>query len=121
MIRMVRQAGALVVNIGDCLRDWTKGALRATLHRVALPSISPHDDTRTPHDDNDTILSNEMFSSDRTALAYFASPNYDALLDLELALPSVTSSHGENEAGTRNKKKKEKRSSGGETILSYDQ
>ena len=50
--------GALVVNIGSLLQDWTNGKLLATLHRVvALPD--------------------EMPPSPRTSLAFFADPDPD--------------------------------------------
>ena len=47
--------GALVVNIGSLLSDWTKQTLKATLHRV----VSTKETACTP----------------RTSLAFFADPN----------------------------------------------
>jgi isopenicillin N synthase-like dioxygenase len=53
--------GALVVNIGDCLRDWSGGRLASTRHRVALIP--------------------ESGAAARFSLAYFVSPDHDAVLD----------------------------------------
>jgi isopenicillin N synthase-like dioxygenase len=58
--------GALVVNIGDCLRDWSGGRLASTRHRVAL--VSPSGD-------------GESGAASRYSLAYFVSPDHDAVLD----------------------------------------
>jgi isopenicillin N synthase-like dioxygenase len=57
--------GALVVNIGDCLRDWSGGRLASTRHRVAL----------APTGDG------ESGAASRYSLAYFVSPDHDAVLD----------------------------------------
>lgn len=66
--------GALVVNIGSLLSGWTKGALRATLHRVAGPaslnSTSPRED----------LL--EAVKRTRTSIAFFADPNEDVSASL---------------------------------------
>ena len=35
---LCRSLGALIVNIGDCLRDWSGGRLVSTKHRVVLPA-----------------------------------------------------------------------------------
>lgn len=59
-----------MVNIGDCLSDWSGGLLQSTLHRVALPIRNSDDDCIT--------YSGSFVSTDRAAVAYFASPNYDA-------------------------------------------
>ena len=54
---------ALIVNIGDCLQDWSSGLLRSTRHRVRLyPDIG---------------ASVRM----RLSLAFFLSPNYDVDMD----------------------------------------
>jgi len=59
--------GALVVNIGSLLSGWTKGSLRATLHRVAGPA-SPHSQSRM-----EDLL--EAVKHTRTSMAFFADPN----------------------------------------------
>jgi isopenicillin N synthase-like dioxygenase len=59
--------GALVINIGDCLQFWSGGQLRSTRHRVTLPSPRP--------DGEEGPLYPERYS-----IAYFVSPNYDAVL-----------------------------------------
>jgi len=56
--------GALVVNIGSLLQDWTQGQLLATLHRV----ISMDD---------------EMITAPRTSLAFFADPDPDVCMALQ--------------------------------------
>lgn len=57
--------GALVVNIGSLLQDWTNGKLLATLHRVV--SISEENHGVRP----------------RTSLAFFADPDPDVSMDLK--------------------------------------
>ena len=61
--------GALVVNIGTLLSGWTKGDLKATLHRVAGPA-SLH--SQTP---KETLI--EACKHTRTSIAFFADPNHD--------------------------------------------
>jgi isopenicillin N synthase-like dioxygenase len=51
--------GALVVNIGSLLSEWTKGVLLATLHRVVSDLENNSDDDKTT----------------RTSLAFFADPD----------------------------------------------
>ena len=58
--------GAIVVNIGSMLSEWTDGRLLATLHRVAF----------TNDDGSD--------SSIRTSLAFFADPDPDVSTNLHL-------------------------------------
>lgn len=52
--------GAVVVNVGDCLQDWTGGRLRSTQHRVRVRPGG---------------------ADERLSIAYFVSPNYRACLD----------------------------------------
>jgi len=73
--------GALVVNIGDCVADWSDGRLRSTRHRVLIPSGS-------------VSGSSSSSSNCRSSLAYFVTPRYDALLS-----PWPTTS-GEAEGGS---------------------
>lgn len=55
-----RTEDTFVVNVGDCLQDWSRGLLRSTKHRVCLP---------VGRTDNE-----------RLSIAFFASPNYDTEL-----------------------------------------
>ncbi|KAG7350370.1 2-oxyglutarate/Fe(II) oxygenase [Nitzschia inconspicua] len=57
--------GALVVNIGSLLSEWTKGVLLATLHRVVHYDVNK--DT--------TDSSNNSSGKTRTSLAFFADPD----------------------------------------------
>lgn len=59
--------GALVVNVGSLLSEWTGGSLKATLHRVAGPA-SIGSETR-----RDVLL--EAAGRARTSLAFFADPD----------------------------------------------
>lgn len=59
--------GALVVNVGSLLSGWTRGELRATLHRVAGPA-SPR--SRSP-----AAKLRAAVAVGRTSLAFFADPN----------------------------------------------
>ena len=61
--------GALVVNVGSLLAGWTKGVLRATLHRVAGPASLNSGSNRQ------VLL--EAVNHSRTSLAFFADPNHD--------------------------------------------
>lgn len=61
--------GALVVNVGDCLHDWSQGRFPSALHRVVnLPA----------HSTGST--SEENVGRSRYSLAYFYAPNYDAIM-----------------------------------------
>ena len=51
---------AFVVNVGDCLSDWSQGLFKSSMHRVLM---------------NDTEESSHRYS-----MAYFCTPNYDAEL-----------------------------------------
>jgi isopenicillin N synthase-like dioxygenase len=56
--------GGLVVNVGDCLSDWSGGRLRSARHRVVTRQ------QRTGGEEEE----------ERYSLAYFLAPNYDALM-----------------------------------------
>jgi isopenicillin N synthase-like dioxygenase len=73
--------GSLVVNIGTLLSGWTKGSLKATLHRVAGPA-SMHSQIAK----KDLV---EACRHTRTSIAFFADPNKD--------VSAVLSSNGSNE------------------------
>ena len=56
---------ALVINIGDCLSEWSHGMLKSTHHRV-----------------NDTFMYSEnAMNISRYSLAFFVSPSMDAIMD----------------------------------------
>ena len=56
---------ALVINIGDCLSEWSQGMLKSTHHRV-----------------KDTFSNFENATNiSRYSLAYFVSPSMDATMD----------------------------------------
>jgi hypothetical protein len=59
--------GALVVNIGSILAEWTRNDLKATLHRVAGPTST---DSPTSKDE---LL--KAVSLTRRSIAYFSDPN----------------------------------------------
>jgi isopenicillin N synthase-like dioxygenase len=54
--------GALVINVGDLLERWTNNRWRSTYHRVATPPGPP------PY-------------PRRMSIAFFQSPNYDAVIE----------------------------------------
>ncbi|KAL3915496.1 MAG: hypothetical protein SGILL_005627, partial [Bacillariaceae sp.] len=62
--------GALAVNIGSLLSEWTQGRLLATLHRVVSDPFSTGD-SRKQHG-----------QTTRTSLAYFADPDKDVATKL---------------------------------------
>lgn len=66
--------GALVVNIGSLLSGWTKGALCATLHRVAGPASLNSTSSR------EHLL--KAVKHKRTSIAFFADPNKDVSINL---------------------------------------
>lgn len=64
--------GSLVVNIGDCLHDWSQGLFPSALHRVVnLPPTVEERET----------LKKDGSDGSRYSFAYFCSPNYDARMD----------------------------------------
>lgn len=72
--RVSPQDGAFIVNIGDCLKDWSNCILKSTMHRVV---------TAWDESDSDACGSGVSCcrSLDRFTFAFFVSPNYDALLE----------------------------------------
>lgn len=71
-----------VVNIGDCLQDWTHNRLVSTRHRVVMNHYPSHS-------------SNEMNLETpcRYSMAFFLSPNYDAIMDWPIITDEVSSSN----------------------------
>ncbi len=67
--------GALVINVGSLLSGWTRGSLRATLHRVAGPA------SKNSCSDKEVLL--EAVHRSRTSLAFFADPNKDVSKSLQ--------------------------------------
>lgn len=59
--------GTLVVNVGSLLAGWTRGALKATLHRVAGPA--------SLNSGGDRAVLVEATNHPRTSVAFFADPN----------------------------------------------
>jgi isopenicillin N synthase-like dioxygenase len=59
--------GALVVNIGTLLSEWTQGKLLATLHRVAGPA------SHSSHTPSEQLIA--ASSRARTSMAFFCDPN----------------------------------------------
>jgi isopenicillin N synthase-like dioxygenase len=84
--------GSLFVHVGDCLQHWSRGRFVSTLHQVVMDSSSP------PGGSNGTVdryEDNLQDDEDRVSIAYFTTPDYDALLDWPLlpkdALPTPRS------------------------------
>jgi isopenicillin N synthase-like dioxygenase len=86
-------SNSLIVNIGDCLRDWSSGRLKSTRHRVvsySYPNLSlpPSDEVHKPapadtenirlFDSSGIGLASPSSISGRLSIAYFVGPNYDA-------------------------------------------
>ena len=69
------EEGAIIVNIGSLLSEWTRQELKATLHRVAGPASKG---SSTP-----TAALLDAVSVPRTSIAYFADPNEDVSVALE--------------------------------------
>lgn len=70
--------GALTVNIGDCLQYWTNHALTSTIHRVsAMRCTKQHQDCSSPTEEAYSTI-----CPTRISVAYFATPDHDALLQL---------------------------------------
>jgi len=67
--------GGLVINVGSLLSGWTRGSLRATLHRVAGPA------SKNSCSDKEILL--EAVHKPRTSLAFFADPNREVSKSLQ--------------------------------------
>ena len=63
--------GSLVVNIGDCLQDWSQERFPSALHRVINLPRRSEDKSKIGESRND---------GSRYSLAYFCAPNYDSLM-----------------------------------------
>jgi len=61
-VNVPAEAGQLVLNIGDCLMDWTAGRAKSTVHRVTGNPASGA-------------------WQERLSMAYFVTPDHDAILD----------------------------------------
>eukprot|EP01034_Spumella_vulgaris_P036220 gene36220-44681_t len=68
--------GGLVVNVGDCLSDWSGGRLRSARHRV----VTTHSGSSSMVNSVSEYRDNVCASDERYSLAYFLAPNYDALM-----------------------------------------
>jgi isopenicillin N synthase-like dioxygenase len=67
-IEVIPVEGTLVVNIGDCLQDWTHNILRSSVHRVSYCGFS----SAGCSEDEDRKMSQE-----RISCAFFATPEHD--------------------------------------------
>jgi hypothetical protein len=93
--------GTLVINVGSLLSGWTKGILRATLHRVAGPGSI-----------NSGSNKEDLFEATkhpRTSIAFFADPNYNVSesLTATAAATAVTSPNNNNNNNDVNDDKEE--------------
>eukprot|EP00537_Pseudo-nitzschia_pungens_P008548 CAMPEP_0172370252 /NCGR_PEP_ID=MMETSP1060-20121228/36885_1 /TAXON_ID=37318 /ORGANISM="Pseudo-nitzschia pungens, Strain cf. cingulata" /LENGTH=360 /DNA_ID=CAMNT_0013095455 /DNA_START=220 /DNA_END=1302 /DNA_ORIENTATION=- len=77
--------GALVVNVGSLLAGWTKGTLRATLHRVAGPA--------SENSGSDRQVLVEATKQSRTSIAYFVDPNRN----VSESLAATTATEGDDD------------------------
>lgn len=80
-IPVPHREGALVVNIGSLLSEWTNGVLLATLHRVVL--------LENNESGQDALSSKTPSDTTRTSLAFFADPD-----------PNVSTTLKETERGS---------------------
>ena len=69
------EKGALVVNIGTLLSEWTQGKLLATLHRVAGPA------SHNSHTPSEQLLA--ASSRSRTSMAFFCDPNQGVVRSIQ--------------------------------------
>lgn len=77
--------GALVINVGSLLSGWTRGSLKATLHRVAGPA------SKNSCSDRSVLL--KAVNRPRTSLAFFADPNKNVSESLQATAASPEDSH----------------------------
>lgn len=98
--------GTLLLNIGSLMSRWTNGVWRSTLHRVVNPRHGPHaggataaacsNSSATPQASSSSSSADSASASagsshgalrapqqrSRLSIAYFAKPNYDALIEV---------------------------------------
>jgi len=72
--------GALVVNLGSLLSEWTDQRLLATLHRV-VGKVRMHDATGGGETNDVGAADNNNENKPRTSLAFFADPNPNISID----------------------------------------
>lgn len=78
--------GSIFVHVGDCLQYWSRNRFVSTLHRVI---VAPKDDEAEEHIDvaDDVAAATQR---DRISIAFFTTPDYDAVLDWPMTSSSST-------------------------------
>lgn len=66
----------LIMNIGDCLMDWSSGKLKSALHRVCFPSLEMIRGNGAQKEPSALPL------FDRLSVAFFVSPDPDAIVSI---------------------------------------
>lgn len=67
--------GAVVVNVGDCLHDWSEGRYKSAMHRVvSYPQKFAILEKKAGAKDNEALRA----AHSRYSMAFFFAPNYDA-------------------------------------------
>ena len=64
---------SIFVHVGDCLQYWSKGIFKSTVHRVISDESASSSDQATEEPTE--------IKAGRISMAYFATPNYDTLLE----------------------------------------
>ena len=82
---------ALVVNVGDCLQHWSGGLYKSSMHRVVTVDIQ-QDTVTTAADSGSTVCIEGVEDMSRYSMAYFYSPNYNALLQWPTTTTAASSS-----------------------------
>jgi isopenicillin N synthase-like dioxygenase len=70
-------ANSFVINVGDCLKDWTKGLLKSTKHRVSMDWSCIY---QSAHSDPSQYPVNDGPPTYRYSLAYFVTPDFDCVI-----------------------------------------